>query len=58
MTAASRVQASRWGNFLFFVGTKAQLYGTEAVKSLELLLRRSILIQKAVAPPALPFFVS
>ncbi len=47
------------GNFLFFVGTKRRNYmELKPVKSLQVLLRRSILIQKAVVPPAVPFFVS
>jgi len=59
MTAASRVQASRRDNFLFFRRDKRRNYmELKPVKSLQVLLRLSILIQKAVAPPALPFFVS
>jgi len=47
------------GNFLYFVGTKRRNYmELKPVKSLQALLRLSILIQKAVALPALPFFVS
>jgi len=47
------------GNFLFFVGTKRRNYmELKPVKSLQVLLRRSILIQIAVVPPAVPFFVS